>query len=186
VLIVTWFSDDGRGINQADVGEITVDQILESLRHMLASKSVFKAAEYSLVDLTQVPSMKVAVDEWRAIAAVDGMLAELNPNLFVALVAPRATVFRPIRMWEVFIGPTGWQTQVFRSPGEAEQWLQTKVPGFDLKSPGLKQVCFQSDRLAPVRWAPERWGTHSPFIYRPSHRQGLRPGNKVTVSESHR
>ena len=49
------------------------------------------------------------------------------PGLLVALVAERNVVFALARMWEAFIEGIGWETKIFPSLAEAQDWVRTRV-----------------------------------------------------------
>jgi hypothetical protein len=49
------------------------------------------------------------------------------PGLLVALVAERNTVFALARMWEAFIEGIGWETKIFPSLAEAQDWVRSRV-----------------------------------------------------------
>jgi hypothetical protein len=49
------------------------------------------------------------------------------PGLLVALVAERNVVFALARMWEAFIGGIGWETKIFPSITEAQDWVRIRV-----------------------------------------------------------
>jgi hypothetical protein len=49
------------------------------------------------------------------------------PGLLVALVAERSVVFALARMWEVFIEGIGWETKIFPSIAEAQDWVRIRV-----------------------------------------------------------
>jgi hypothetical protein len=49
------------------------------------------------------------------------------PGFLVALVAERNVVFALARMWEVFIEGIGWETKIFPSIAEAQDWVRTGV-----------------------------------------------------------
>ena len=55
------------------------------------------------------------------------------PGLLVALVAERSVVFALARMWEAFIEGIGWDTKIFLSLAEAQDWVRIRVKEkFDL------------------------------------------------------
>ena len=49
------------------------------------------------------------------------------PGLLVALVAERNVVFALARMWEAFIEGISWETKIFPSIAEAQDWVRTRV-----------------------------------------------------------
>jgi len=58
------------------------------------------------------------------------------PGLLVALVAERSVVFALARMWEAFVEGIGWETKIFPSMVEAQEWTRTSVKDkFQLELP---------------------------------------------------
>jgi hypothetical protein len=49
------------------------------------------------------------------------------PGLLVAVVAERNVVFALARMWEAFIEGIGWETKIFPSITEAQDWVRIRV-----------------------------------------------------------
>jgi len=49
------------------------------------------------------------------------------PGLLVALVAERNVIVALARMWEAFIEGIGWETKIFPSIAEAQEWIRIRV-----------------------------------------------------------
>ena len=45
----------------------------------------------------------------------------------MAIVAPRDLEYGLSRMWQAFVEDNGWETMVFRSREQAEEWVREKV-----------------------------------------------------------
>jgi len=48
-------------------------------------------------------------------------------GLLVAVVVERNVVFALARMWETFIEGIGWETRIFPSITEAQDWVRIRV-----------------------------------------------------------
>jgi hypothetical protein len=68
--------------------------------------------------------------EWRQIAWVNLMLADLTPNLAVAIVAPTETILGLIRTWQTYVESSTWKVEIFLYIEDAEAWLLTVVPDY--------------------------------------------------------
>ena len=123
------FTEDGKGIIQEAWEVLRVEEMEDALREVQANEQAFRNVIYVLSDLSKVTKMPVSVDEVRHIAAKDRPMGPLNPNLISATVAPTDVIFGLARMWQVFVTRDGWKAEIFRSRIEAEEWLQTEIPG---------------------------------------------------------
>lgn len=131
--ISTTFTPDGTGLIRTVQGSTTGAELLAADTALLSEgEAVVARLRFALHDFGDTADLRATADEARAIARQDAMLAKLNPQLCVAVIAPLDAQFGLSRMWEVFAEDTGWQTAVFRDRPSALAWLRERVPGLTL------------------------------------------------------
>jgi hypothetical protein len=117
-------------------GILGVDDFHRANQAILDKGEDLKKWLYSIVDLTFVESMTLAYEQMPVLLEQDKKMAALaTPGLLVALCSSRDLGFGLARMWESLVEPFGWDTQVFRSRMEAEDWVRKNVKlkfGMDL------------------------------------------------------
>jgi hypothetical protein len=70
----------------------------------------------------------VSPSEMDSIVLQDRQIASYAaPGLLVAVVVERNVVFALARMWEAFIEGIGWETKIFPSITEAQDWVRIRV-----------------------------------------------------------
>lgn len=127
--ISTTFTPDGTGLLRTVQGSTTGAELLAVDAALLSDGEAVARLRFALLDLGDTAELRATAEEARAIAKQDAMLAKLNPQLCVAIIAPLDVQFGMSRMWEVFAeGTTGWQTAVFRDRPSAVRWLRERVP----------------------------------------------------------
>ncbi len=47
--------------------------------------------------------------------------------MIIAIVAPQAGLFGLARMWETFVDDSTFETMIFKTRAEAEDWIQNKL-----------------------------------------------------------
>ncbi len=53
--------------------------------------------------------------------------SKVNPNICLASVVPEDLAFGMVRMWGGYAQDLAWTFRMFRSRGEAEQWLRDQI-----------------------------------------------------------
>jgi hypothetical protein len=121
------YLDDSRGLLVYGQGLVTGPEMLSTTRTVLEAEDRVRRMIYSLVDMTQAANVNVSMVEMLALASLDKRIALLAPDCRVAIVAATELHFGLSRMWEGFVGGTGWVTQVFATRVEAENWLRSEL-----------------------------------------------------------
>ena len=121
------FVRDGRGFLLTGSGVLTGEEMMSAKAVLESDPEAFRRLAFGLADLSDVTELKLTGDDVRALAYMDRRLALVNPNICVAVVAPKGVVFGMARMWEVLAEPTGWPTAVFRDLKEAESWIEARL-----------------------------------------------------------
>ena len=112
--------DVGRGNIIEGQGILTDQELVDVLKnHLTQDKEKFKKYKYSLCDFTAVTKMDITNRTVRFIAGLCVDAAKVNPDPIVAFVSDSDTVFGLMRMHEVYIYDTNWETMVYRSRNEA-------------------------------------------------------------------
>jgi hypothetical protein len=78
--------------------------------------------KYVLADTTSMEPTIVSPSEMGSIVA-----SHAAPGLLVAVVVERNVVFALVRVWEAFIEGIGWETKIFPSITEAQDWVRIRV-----------------------------------------------------------
>ena len=109
-------------------GIVSEQELIDVLRkHLTQDKEKFKKYRYSLCDLTAVTKLDVTIKTVEAVANLCIQAANVNPDPVVAFVGERDHVFGLMRMHEINISGTDWETMVFRSKKEAVGWIKEQV-----------------------------------------------------------
>jgi hypothetical protein len=90
---------------------------------LLAMPEQLAKCRYVIMDFTSISRMNISASDVRQIADLEVRMAAVQPHVAVAVVAPTDVAFGLSRMWEVLAEKTGWETMVFRTRQEAEDWV---------------------------------------------------------------
>ena len=85
----------------------------------------FCACRTWLGDYTQATLEQVEMRHLHMLAQISIDAAQHNPRLCVAIATRQDLSFGTARTWEGLADVTGWNTMVFRSRAQAQQWLDT-------------------------------------------------------------
>jgi hypothetical protein len=131
------FVHDGLGVIYRCEGTLGLQHFSVTNDRLLASPDRIRKLKYILVDAASMEPQFFSPSEMDGIVLQDRQIASYAvPGLLVALVAERDVVFALARMWEAFIEGIGWETKIFRSLAEAQEWTRTRVKDkFQLELP---------------------------------------------------
>jgi hypothetical protein len=119
---------DGAGLLFICTGKVTAKDLLDAKDRLLETPTLLKECRFAIVDLGLASSLQLSPDEVRKIADRDRDLAVITrPGLPVAVLAPNDVAYGLARMWEVFVENTGWETIIFRTRSEGEDWVRHKA-----------------------------------------------------------
>jgi hypothetical protein len=85
------------------------------------------------MNFTSISRLNISASDVRQIADLELRMADVQPHASVAIVAPTDVAFGMRRMWQVLTEKTGWETMVFRTRQEAEDWVGRKVERLGLQ-----------------------------------------------------
>jgi hypothetical protein len=123
----TEFLEGGAGILHVGHGRVALADVLAWTGEGFRAVERGKPIEFALIDLTAVTEFPMHADEIRPVALVDERLAQLNPKVWVAVVAPQDHIFGLARMWQAYTDHhPGWISRVFRLRSEADDWLRAE------------------------------------------------------------
>lgn len=120
---------DGTGLTYEATGTVTGQELLAAVQHIRCMAEKNQRWMFCLHDFTHIESIKCSAEEIRTIAYQDkSQLASIVPAGFVvAVVTPRDHDYGLARMWQAYAEETRWETGIFRSRPDAEQWIREKV-----------------------------------------------------------
>jgi hypothetical protein len=119
---------NGAGLLFICTGNVTAKDLLGAKDRLLETPTRLQECRFAIVDLELASSLQLSPDEIRKIADRDRDLAAVTrPGLPVAVLAPNDVAYGLSRMWEVFVENTGWETIIFRTRKEGEEWVRQKA-----------------------------------------------------------
>jgi hypothetical protein len=117
-------------------GVMTIADFYNAGEGFLATPEEIRKWRYCVIDLSGVESMDINYDRVSSIVPQnDRIAAHAVPGVLIAVASPTDIGFGLARMWEMLVERVGWETMTFRSVGEAEAWVQTRLKqkfGIDL------------------------------------------------------
>ena len=99
-------------------------EVLAAKAALLADPDRVRNVLFLLVLLGDVTECPATTAEIRQLALLDQQIAQMNPDIVLAAVAPQDLMFGMARMWQAFTDTIGWTTAVFRSRAEADEWIR--------------------------------------------------------------
>ncbi|MBN1831846.1 MAG: hypothetical protein JW896_07015 [Deltaproteobacteria bacterium] len=120
------YNEDG-GIIVRGEGIVNGNDIKEINDIIYGSPESIEKIAYQLGDFTEVTDISISNSEIEELAIQDKKAAEINPNMFIALVGTKDLIFGLSRMWEAFIYESPFETMVFRKMEDAQQWIKEKL-----------------------------------------------------------
>ena len=140
------FVESGSGIVFRGSGVLTEDELVEIRRGLTSDAEAMHLFAFVLIDLERVVELRLNREGVRRLVALDERLAQLVPDMVVAVIAPSDHMFGIARMWETDAEGTGWTIQVVRSRSEVESWLARALAVRANQRAGLKQELTQHPR----------------------------------------
>jgi hypothetical protein len=129
-------TDGGLGFIMKGEGIITGQELLDAVSYRFASEERIKNYVYGISDYTEVTDSQISSAEVKIVAERDKKVAAINPNLVIAIAAPKDVMFGLSRMFQVYAEETGWDITVYRNLEEAQSKIREKIKekyGQDMK-----------------------------------------------------
>lgn len=120
------YTDDRTGLDFCAVGSVTGREIIASSKKIYKDEA-FEKLRYWIVDRSRCTHYEVSADEIRLIAELDKKAAKKNPDLITALISETDLQFGMSRMYETFVGESGFKTKLFKDRDSAEKWIQSEL-----------------------------------------------------------
>jgi hypothetical protein len=122
------FSHEGLGVIYRCEGVLGQQHFSVANDRLLASPERMRKLKYALIDAASMEPTIFSPSEMDSIVLQDRQIASYAaPGLLVAVVVERNVVFALARMWEAFIEGIGWETKIFPSITEAQDWVRIRV-----------------------------------------------------------
>lgn len=116
------FSADGKGIEFISTGVITGDDIIDA-NNRVYTQNILERAKYKLVDRTGCTDYRVTKEAVQIIANQDKQAATVNPDLIMVLISTTPVQYGVTRMWQAYMGDTGFRSIIFNDRETADRWL---------------------------------------------------------------
>ncbi len=120
------YTDDRKGLDFCAVGSVTGKEIVESAKEIYREEG-FLNLRYWIVDRSRCTNYEVSADEVRLIAELDKKAAKENPDLITAIISETDLQYGMSRMYETFVGESGFKTELFKDRESAEKWIQSEL-----------------------------------------------------------
>ena len=118
------------GLGALEVGTGTVDglQLMQAQAEFLTDERKAKL-RYWLTDFSGVETSRTTSDQVLQLADSQSQRESAMPDVVVAIVARLEVSFGMVRMWQLRLDARGtlWETRVFRTRPEAEDWLRERM-----------------------------------------------------------
>ena len=109
-------------------GVVTGQDMIQANKLLLSSPERVKKLLFGMIDQTNVTSVDFSVPDLETIAVQDkAIAAKARKGAVVAVVSPSNIQYGLARMWQALVDETGWDTMVFRSREEAEDWIKKEL-----------------------------------------------------------
>ena len=80
-------------------GVVSGSEIIQANESLYSSPEITQKIKYQLCDFTNVSSFLVSNEDILLLANQDETAAQVNPNMFIALVGAQDLIYGLIRMW---------------------------------------------------------------------------------------
>ena len=122
------FLHEGLGVIYRCEGALGLQHFAVANDRLLASPERIRKLKYVLADAASMEPTIFSPSEMDSIVLQDRQIASYAvPGLIIAVVAERTVIFGLVRMWEAFIEGIGWETKIFPSLAEAQEWIRSRV-----------------------------------------------------------
>ena len=120
------YIDGGFGVEFIGSGVVTGADIIEANKEIYSNEN-FSKQRYQIVDRTNCIEFLVTTEEIQKIAEQDKAAAKTNPNIIIALISTTDLQYGLSRMYEAYVGDSGFLTEVFRDRKSAEEWIENRL-----------------------------------------------------------
>ena len=118
---------DGVGVEFVLSGRVTGAKIIEANNKIYSTTEKILKQKYQIIDRTRCTEYHINAEEIKVIAEQDKEAAKHNPNIIMVFVATNALQFGASRMWQEYVGESGFLTKIFRNHKSADEWLEQQL-----------------------------------------------------------
>ncbi len=126
------YIDGGIGIEFIGSGVVTGADIIAANKEIYRNEN-FSRQRYQIVDRTNCTEYRVSNEEIRIIAEQDKAASKTNPNIIVSLISTTDLQYGISRMYQAYVGDSGFLTEIFRDRKSAEEWIEEQFKKLDIK-----------------------------------------------------
>ena len=120
------YIDGGIGIEFIGSGVVTGADIIAANKEIYRNEN-FSRQRYKIVDRTNCTEYRVSNEEIRIIAEQDKAASKTNPNIIVSLISTTDLQYGLSRMYQAYVGDSGFLTEIFRDRKSAEEWIEEQL-----------------------------------------------------------
>ena len=120
-------TDGGLGFIMEGKGIITGQELIDGVYERFSTEEKIKKYIYGMSDYTDITENQIKADAVKLVAEKDKQVSNLNPNLVIAITAPKDVMYGLSRMFAVHAEKTGWNISVFRTLKEAKTWIKEQI-----------------------------------------------------------
>lgn len=118
--------DGGIGVEFIGSGIVTGADIITANKENYRNEK-FSKQKYQIVDRTEFAEYQVSTEEIQIIAEQDKAAAKTNPNIIIALISKTDLQYGISRMYQAYVGDSGFLTEIFRDRKSAEEWIKHQL-----------------------------------------------------------
>jgi len=120
------YIDGGIGVEFIGSGVVTGADIIAANKEIYRNEN-FSRQRYQIVDRTKCTEYRVSHEEIRIIAEQDKAASKTNPNIIVSLISTTDLQYGLSRMYQAYVGDSGFLTEIFRDRKSAEEWIEEQL-----------------------------------------------------------
>jgi len=122
-----FFLDDELGTITEFHGTLTDDLLIQCAKERFSYPERNKKFKYIITDFSNSNEIDISVSTVKIIAQMAIEVSKVNKNITVASAMPKDLVFGLGRMWQAYADETGWNSHMFHSRVEAENWVKEQL-----------------------------------------------------------
>ncbi len=120
------YTDDGLGVKIIAYDIATGVEIIEA-NNRINTGNNFASLKYKIADRTDCNEYQVSSADVKIIAEQERDAVKLNPELFVAMIAPSDLHFGMSRMYQSLMADLGFECEIFKDRKSADTWIENKL-----------------------------------------------------------
>ena len=122
-----FFLDDELGTITEFHGALTDELLIHCTKERYSYPERNKKFKYIICDFSNCTEINISTDTVKIVAQMAIEVSKVNKNITIAGAMPKDLVFGLGRMWQAYADETGWNSNMFHSRLEAENWVKEKL-----------------------------------------------------------